>query len=234
MHNKIERLITMVYKQWRFEQPKGNGLHPDEETLSCFVEGRLSPHESEQIKTHLFGCDTCVQILAIQAKLGEIQELKVPEELLHQVKNLVQEKDKQFVIEMMIRLKDNLLKLLSTTGDVLIGQELVPSPILRSRQLKDFKDELVILKDVKNIRLELKLENKQGKAFNLIVRVREKDTQKEIRDLRITLFRDNLELESYHSDSGRVVFENALLGRYVVEISAMEDKLASVLLDINI
>lgn len=224
----------MVYKQWKSEQPKDNRLHPDEEALSCFLEEKLSPQESEQIKMHLLGCDLCAQILAMQVRLGEVQELDVPEELLHQVKNLVQEKDKQFALKIVFSLKDNLLKLLSTTGDVLIGQELVPSPILRSRQIKDFKDEMVILKNVKNIRLELKIENKQGKAFNLIIQVRDKDTQKEIRDLRITLFKDTLELESYQSDSGRVIFEDVLLGRYIVEISAPEEKLALVLLDIKV
>ncbi len=223
----------MVYKRWKSEQPRGTEPHPDEEALACFVEGRLSSEESERIKTHLLGCDYCVRILTIQAKLDEIQELKVPEELLRQVKGLVKERDEQFTLEMIFRLKDNLLELLKTTGDVLIGHELVPSPVLRSRQIKDFKDEVVILKDVKDIRLELKLENKQGKAFNLVVWAREKDTQKEITDLRIALFKDDFELESYHSDSGRVIFENVLLGRYIVEISSIEDKLASVLLDIK-
>ncbi|MFH0790198.1 MAG: hypothetical protein V2A64_01040 [Candidatus Omnitrophota bacterium] len=233
MYNKTERLIRMVYKQWKSEQPQGGKPHPDEEALACFVEGRLSSEESEWIKTHLLGCDYCARILAIQAELCEMQELKVPEELLRKVKGLVKEKNEQFTLEMIFRLKDNLLELLKTTGDVLIGRELVPSPVLRSRQIKDFKDEVVILKDFENIRLTFKLENKQGKAFNLIVWAREKDTQKEIRDLRITLFKDDFELESYHSDSGRGTFENVLLGRYIVEISTIEDRFASVLLDIK-
>jgi hypothetical protein len=65
------------------------------------------------------------------------------------------------------------------------------------------------------------------------VLVKEKESQKVIKDLRVTLLREDLELESYLNDFGKVVFENVLLGKYTVEISTLESKLASVLLEIK-
>ncbi|MFZ2357439.1 MAG: hypothetical protein WAW67_06445, partial [Candidatus Omnitrophota bacterium] len=94
-------------------------------------------------------------------------------------------------------------------------------------------DEVIILKDFKDIRLEVKIENKQGESFNVTVIAKEKETQKLIKDLRITLAKDDLELESYHTETGKVIFENILLGRYSIGISRAENKLGCVLLDIN-
>jgi hypothetical protein len=47
------------------------------------------------------------------------------------------------------------------------------------------------------------------------------------------LIKEGLELESYISDSGRVVFENVLIGRYTVEISSPSKNMAAILLDIR-
>ncbi len=121
-----------------------------------------------------------------------------------------------------------------TSGDILVGQELMPAPILRSHKIKDFKDEVIILKDFRDIRVEAKIENKGTKAFNLTIRVKDKQTQKIIKDLRVTLIKDDLELESYVADTGVVTFEHVLLGKYTVKIANLENNLASILLDIRI
>lgn len=234
MPDKLERLIRMVYKQWKKGLPKVEEPHPDEETVVCFLEGRLSSQEETRIKEHLISCDKCTEVLAIQAKLKPGDAEKVPAQLLEGVKNLVKQEDKSLALEIILRVKEKALEILNTTGDVLVGQELVPAPILRSRKPQDFKDEVTILKDFKDIRVEAKIENKGTKAFSLTVLAKEKETQKVIKDLRVTLLKDDLELESYIADTGSVTFEHVLLGKYTVEISTLESKLASILLDIKI
>lgn len=233
MENKLEQLIRIIYKKWKSDNPASEGAHPDEEEMVCFREGKLSLDESDRIKTHLISCAACAEALMMQISLKEAPEREVPEELLRGARNLVSEGQKASILEIYLRLKENFLELISTTGDILVGQELLPAPVLRSRQIKDFKDEITILKDFQNIRVEIKIENKAGEAFDLAVLVKEKDTQKTLKDLRITLLKDGLELESSLSDSGRVVFEHVLLGRYTVEISSPENKLAAVLLEIK-
>lgn len=207
--------------------------HPDEETMVCFLEDRLSGQEKEQIIAHLIGCEECMELIATQLRLTLLEDRRVPEELFSAVKNLVSAGENKIQpLEIILKFKEKFLEIINTTGDCLVGQELMPLPVLRSRKLKDFKDEVTILKDFKDIRVEAKVENKAG-AFNLTVTVKEKISQKFIQDLRITLLKDNLELESYHTDLGKVTFEHVLLGKYTVEISTIEEKLASILLDIK-
>ena len=232
MQDKLEKLIKLVYKKWQGSQPQVQEPHPDQEAMACFLEDRLSQEENERIIAHLIGCDECAEIIATQLRITSVEAKHVPAELLLRVKNLVSSADKTCPLEIILRFKEKFLEIINTTGDCLVGQELVPAPVLRSRKLKDFKDEVIILKDFQNIRVEAKIENKVG-AFNLTVMVKEKTTQKFIQDLRITLLKDDLELESYHTDLGRVTFEHVLLGKYTVEISNIEEKLASILLDIK-
>lgn len=233
MRDRLEELIKVIYKKWRQDQPKVAGPHPDEETLVCFLEGRLCKVENEDLMAHLLACDNCADIVATQVKAKLTEEKEVPQELVEYVKNLLLVKDKSSILEIALSLKEKFLEILSTTGDVLVGQELVPAVVLRSRGIKDFKDEVTILKDFKDLRVEIKIENKKGKAFNLTVVSKEKETQKVLKDLRVTLLKDDLELESYLCDSGRVIFEHVLLGKYIVEISQLENRLASILLDIK-
>lgn len=234
MQNKLEKLIKAVYKEWKRDRLPSQESHPDEETLVCFLENRLSPEQSHSIKEHLISCDGCAQVFALQLKLEPTEVKVVPQELVARVKNLVTSCKNTPVLEIFLQVKERLLEILNTTGDVLVGQELVPAPVLRSRQIKEFRDEVTILKNFEDIRVEIKIENKPGKTFNLIVLVKEKKTLKVIKDLRVTLIKDDIELESYLTDSGKVIFEHVLLGRYTVEISSVEKRLASILLDIKI
>jgi hypothetical protein len=234
MPEKIDKLIKIVYKKWKSKIIQLPKVHPDEEALACFLEGKLGPKETEAVKAHLISCDNCAQAIVTQIKLEDIERRDVPEELLARVKDLVTKSSAPDILEIILRLKEKVTEILKTTGDILVGQELVPAPVLRSRQIKDFKDEVTILKDFKDFRVEIKIENKKAQAFNLEVRIKEKKTQGIMKDLRVTLIKDDVELESYFSDSGRVTFEHVLLGKYTIQISQIDNKVASILLDIKV
>jgi hypothetical protein len=62
---------------------------------------------------------------------------------------------------------------------------------------------------------------------------KERETSRILKDLRITLFKGDVELESYVADSGSVIFDNVLLGKYTIEVSNIDRKLASLLLDVR-
>lgn len=234
MQNKLEELIKIVYKKYKSGRPKIKEAHPDEEALACFLEGRLTKEENGRIKTHLINCDDCAEAFALNLALDITQIQQMPQELLVRVKDLWASQSKLSLLEIVLRLKEKALEIVNTTGDILVGQELVPASVLRSRSIKDFKDEVTILKDFKEIRVEVKVENKGGQAFNLMIMVKNKQTQQILKDLRVTLLREDIELASYLSDLGLVTFEHVLLGKYTIEISAIENKLASILLDIRV
>jgi len=233
MQDKLERIIGMVYRNWKQDSQENEGEHPNEESLVCFTEGRLSEEETERIRAHLINCDACMETLVVSLKAQETQGHEPPSELIARVKDLLAFELKPSLLEIILRLKEKAWEVINTTGDVLVGQELVPAPVLRSRSIKDFKDEVTILKDFQDIRAELKIENKGRDVFNLTVLVKHKQTQKIIKDLRVSLMRDDVELESYLTSSGSVTFEHVLLGKYLVGISTVDSKLASILLDIK-
>jgi hypothetical protein len=232
MRQDLQDLIREAYRQWKDGQHGHKGEHPDEEEFTAFVTGSLGPGESAGIREHIVECLRCAEILSLS--LGEArQDLSVPEEVLEKARELVCPEDKSLCLEVFLRLKEGLLELINTTGDVLVGQEFLSAPVLRTRSIKDFKDEVRILKDIKDVRVEVKVEAQQAKTFNLIVAVKEKPTQKVLKDLRVSLVREGTELESYINDSGTVVFEHVALGNYRIEISKVGEKVATVNINIK-
>lgn len=234
MENKLEKLIRVAYRAWKSDYNQREREHPDAETLACFLEDKLSAQEKRQIQQHLIKCANCAEVLGLELKAELKGDKDVPAELLGRMKNLVAEQISVNILEIFIKIKEKALEVLNTTGDILVGQELMPGAVLRHKGIKDFKDEVNILKDFKDTRVEVKVENKQGGEFNLSITAKEKSSQRPFKDLRISLFKDDLEIESYHTDSGRVTFEHILLGEYKVEISTLKDKLASILLNIRV
>lgn len=230
----MEKLIKTVYRRYKACLLVKEETHPDEENLACFFEGRLSQEESQIIKKHLTLCEDCAEAFAAQIKIKATKELKLPEGLILKVKDLLIKDPTAPILEILIKFKDEILELLNTSGDVLVGQELVPAPLLRGRQIKDFRNEITILKDFNRIRAEVKIEGKNSSSFSLTVLVKDKQTSGPINDLRISLSKeDGLELESYITESGIAVFERVLLGKYKVEISDLKNISGTILLDIN-
>ncbi|MFH1355403.1 MAG: zf-HC2 domain-containing protein [Candidatus Omnitrophota bacterium] len=236
MQGKLEELISVIYKKWKGSQGAGQEVHPQDEEFACFIEGKLSPEEQTRIKEHLIRCSRCAEAVAVQIKLREGEAQEVPSELLSWTKKLIRSNDSSLFLEVLLKLKGKVLEIINTNGDILVGQELVPAAILRSRQKKDFKDGLTILKDFADLRVEIKIESKANNMFNIIIIVIEKQTQKVIRDLRVTLVKDDddIELESYLTDAGSVIFESISFGKYIVKISSIDRKVASILLDLMV
>lgn len=232
--SKLESLIKMIYRGFRRSQGPDPEEHPDEEALACFCEGRLEKPEEERVKEHLLRCSRCAEAVAIALGPEPLQLKELPERLLERARAVSGEsRDLPELFEIILRLKEDMLELLDTTGAILMGQELIPVPVLRSRSIKQFKDEVTILKDFKDLRIEARIVNKSGKEFNVAVSLKENVSQRLVKDLRVTLIREGVELESYLAGSGSVVFEHVALGRYRVDIANIRETVASLLLDIR-
>jgi hypothetical protein len=90
MESKLERLIKLVYRRWKRDSVKLYGEHPDEETIVCFLDGRLTEKENRAIMAHLISCGRCAEIFAVQAELELSQTEEMPESLLRKFKDLPQ------------------------------------------------------------------------------------------------------------------------------------------------
>jgi hypothetical protein len=233
MSQELEKLIRVIFEKWKAKLAPEQGDHPDEQDFASFVENRLPLKEAARIKAHVLACDRCAEALSASIKLKEMQEIEPPSSLLETSLDLIRETAASRSLEIFLLVKEKLLEIINTTGDVLVGQELIPAAVLRSRKIRDFKDEITILKDFGNIRVEAKIETKTGGNFSLQVVIKDKLTQAFIKDLRVSLIKGDVELESYLVDSGKVVFEHVLLGKYTVELSSPTDKVAEILIDMK-
>lgn len=233
MEEKVENLIKTIYKKNKADFVAKGENHPDEEDLACLMENLLTPDETKLIKEHLIHCDFCAEAVAAQIKIKNPKKAALPQDLTVKIKNLLENGQELPMFNIILAVKEKMFELLNTNGDILVGQELMPAPLARSRQIKEFKDEITILKDFNDIRIEAKIENKGPKLNTLTVTLKNKRTSQMIKDLRITLLKDNAELESYITDTERIVFDQITADKYLIEISDTNNKLGAILLEIQ-
>lgn len=235
MFNNFEKICRLIYQERKNSKSFAARSHPDEESLACFLEAKLPKEENNVVLKHLLVCNQCSEYLSTQLKIQPHLSLEVPAVLLEKVNKLVSQSMAENLLEIFLKLKEKAMEIIQTTGDVLVGQELIPAPVLRSRKIEEFKEEVSILKDLRQIRILAKIQNKNTKSFNLSVTVKDKMGQKDYKDLRIALIKDGIELESYITDSsGSSLFENILPGDYKVEVSWQDQKEATIDLKVKI
>jgi hypothetical protein len=235
MANNFEQLAKIVYRQWKTANRFSGQDHPDAESLACFLEDKLALADKHLVQKHLLACDLCAEYLSTQVKIKTHLSLDVPVALLEKIKKSVVQDTRESLLEIFIKLKEKALEIIQTTGDVLLGQEVVAAPVLRSRKINEFKEEVSILKDLQQIRVLAKIQNKSTQSFNLMITVKDKQSQKIHENLRVTLIRDGIELESYIADSvGNSFFENIPPGNYLVEVSRQDKKEAVIDLKVKV
>jgi hypothetical protein len=232
MLDKFEGLVREVYRRNKARNPQSSE-HPDEEDIANFLDNNLAAYKAENIKAHLLACQPCAELVALSMKAVPEDIINVPEAALSKVREIVKINDGPGLLEVILRLKDNIFEVISSSGDVLVGAELVPAPVLRSRNIINFKDEIVILRKFQDLTVEARITSKLKGYFDITVKVSPKIDQKSVRSLRATLVRGDLELESYISESGLFVFEHILLGDYTLKLDSNKETLASILLEIR-
>jgi len=228
MFSHFEKIIRIIYRERKSAGLLVEGEHPLEESLIGFFDDKLAPAERDIIQEHLLKCDICAEYLSTQIKIEPHLSREVPAALLEKVRKMISSDVKDNIFEIFLKIKEKTLEIIQTSGDVLVGQELVPAPVLRSRQINEFKEEVSILKDLQEVRVLAKIESKGGKIFNLAINIKDKQGKIVDKVLRITLIKDEVELESYVSDTGSSVFENIPPGNYAVEI-IQENQLVAVI-----
>ena len=232
MSDRMERFIAMAFNDWKKDQARQK-RHPDEEEIACFLEGKLSAKDARRFKDHLAACDRCARLLAADLYSYPADQVEVPASCLEAARNMVDKEDHAPIFEIVLSIRDFGFEIIKTTGDVLFGQEFIPAAILRSRHLSDFKDEVVVVKDFPQARIEARIQVVPGQRFNLSVVVRDKKTQRPMEGLRVTLVQDNIELESRVVQEGRAAFEHVCAGSYSISISGLKHSVASISIDVR-
>ncbi|MFA6384529.1 MAG: hypothetical protein WCY10_04070 [Candidatus Omnitrophota bacterium] len=233
MSGRIERFIAMAFDDWKKERPDPSG-HPGEEEIACFLEGKPGKKDADDLRKHLISCDACVQLLAAFLHPQQAVEVDVPAAILERARAMVADGQTMPVLEIVLRARDFGFEVIKTTGDILFGREFIPAAILRSRHMADFKDEIVVVKDFPESRIEVNIHTGSGAGFRLGIFAKDKKTQQPLQNLRVTLCRDDIELESLITDMGKTVFEHVATGRYSIEVTGRNCAVARVVIDVGV
>ena len=232
MEDSFEDMVKKALMP-REEEASVSGEHPGEEAMASFFDGLLSEGESARLRRHVCECNRCLELFSSLVVAQAASESVPPQALIERVQSLVERERSDALLDLCIRAQDGLLELLRATGDVLVGQEFIPAPVLRSREKTVFKGEITVLKDFAGLRAEVRLAQAAAGDFSLSLLVKDKKTQQPIPDARITLVKDDVELESCLAKTGAVIFERVTAGRYRVDITATEGRFASITIEIT-
>lgn len=221
----------MVYKMYRKRQNKENLPCPDEEMLACFSEGRLSKEDCKAMQEHLLRCERCAETLSLYNLKIEAKRA-VPEFLIEKAKDLIKEKTLQVILEIILSIKEKALEIINTTGDIILGNEVIPLPVLRSRQIRALNEEMTVVKEFQDIRINVNIEKKDKDEVKISIFLCDKNTARPLSDLRVALLKDDIELESYTIDSGKAIFDRVAFAKYELQISQRDKDLGSIKLEI--
>lgn len=232
MSDRIERFVSMAFSDWKKDNTEA-GRHPDEEEIACFLEGKLGVQESEKFRGHLAACDECARLLAAELYSYPPGLIDVPAASLSAARAMVNDSGLMRPLEIILKIRDFGFEIVKASGDILFGQEFVPAAVLRGRHITDFKDEVVAVKDFPKARIEVRIQSGKNAGFHVTVSVKDKRTQRPLPDLRVTLFKDDKELESKITAKGKVSFEHVAAGRYVVTVTGQKDEIARLVIDVK-
>ncbi|MFA5119246.1 MAG: hypothetical protein WC695_10475 [Candidatus Omnitrophota bacterium] len=235
MREKTQVFIKSVYRMWKRSKFDPAQAHPDAAVFACFFDGGLSQEESREFKRHIVLCETCAEKAAAAVPLDEAANIAVAPGRLRALKKLLSERIIRDILEISLLLKEGSFELLNTTGEVLSGGEFIPEAVLRSARSGKTRHELIVRNDFKGLRLEVRIENKRKRTTRVSVLLKDSAGRKALRkDVRVTLSRAGVELESYCVDSGRACFEDVAAGSYTAAIAVDNKIIATVVLNMRL
>lgn len=234
MADQLERLVRMAFARWKSGQPRAS-VHPDEETFSLAMQGKLTHGEQAAFEEHLAACDACAETAGVFLQAAQAETADVPAEILARAQGLAAGAGRagavEDVFEVAIRLKDALIELVRSSGDVLIGQEYIPAAVLRSREQFEFTGAFTIVKDCAVFRCQIGIERAAAAQLRLRVAVFDRQSARPVSDVRFTLSARGVELESRFADNGAIVFEAVPAGVYTISVEDSTGRVAKIHLE---
>jgi len=224
MDNNIELILKQALnklKGTKKTRPKGACL--TEMDLSCLIDGKVSELERDKFLAHVLTCQGCAELLGTHLKvinaINNKEALETPEEVVQAAIGLYNPEVGVNFLEVALNLKEKFIELVRTTGDILLGPQLVPIPALRSHSEESrFANEVKIVKEFDNILTEVGVEKKKPDICDVEIRLTDKETKKKKEGFRVTLNKNGKEIESSLIEDGKVAFKDVRPDKYVVSI----------------
>lgn len=233
MGNRFGDLIRHIF---------GDGIEKagpclSEEAFACLIEGKVVAKDRKKAGRHLASCGMCREALEdyqfVSKAVSETGDVRIPNWVLERAKALLSEEAGGNVLEIAARIGQGILELVSTTGEMIVKGQAVPLPVLRGRGIAQSEQDLRVVKSFQDILADVQLEMTQMPGLDMIVRVNNKKTKQRAQGIRVTLTRDDRELESSITVDGKVAFQRLREGIYQILLTKGGEKLGVVLVDLK-
>ncbi len=210
---------------------------PNEETLTDYLEGRLSEEERSQVEMHLSECEICLEGIVVANGLAQGRDRfeldLVPNEVTEAAVRLVTSQAVTAHGSLMEKVRGSVNNIGSTISEVLRPRQRARwelAPIRGSKTV--VSDDLVCLRvPFDEIETEIEIEKTgSGKAH---IRVKPHEVGKQRKTVRITLKKGEREIASYLSDGAYVLFEDVPFGHYSISLAENSVRLGTCLFEIK-
>lgn len=210
-----------------FKEPvsyKSKGVSSTEKCFSkaailAYANGCLNENQLKLVESHLEKCDNCLNELINLQRLMSLQaDLKLDMSVLKSdVKGVTEIKGD--ILEIVLKLKDNILELIRHTGELLSLR-----PQFSTVRGKDIKvgDLIAIRKDFKNKDLSLEITvNKELAEYgnNVKISIMKLSTEEFMPGLSVSLIGKNMHQQGKANDNGVIEFSCNLKGSYDINIA---------------
>jgi|GEM_PF-4473732 len=200
-----------------------------QEMMAYYAEGLLSPKDHRRVAEKIARDPAAQESIRIQeylALMHEARQTAVPESVLRQAEDLVPADSGGRVWDVVVHLGRIAIEHLTSDGLAVPG---MPGEALMLRGSDNGPRQSVVLNKQTSsleIQMEIFLEDRRGHC--VAVDLKKISAQKSPEDLRVTLRRGDVELESHVARQGRAVFENIRQGRYYLEVTDDHQSLARI------
>lgn len=239
MNINFEVLLKKALQQFKNKsQIKAKGQCLSEEDIAAIIEEKVQDSEKEQFSEHIASCQKCAYALKENLQLAKVLAnnpmLTPPEYVVKSAMDLLNPEVGQNILQIVLNFKEKVIELIKTTGEILIGPELVPVSVLRGNTKDNkFSDEIKVVKTFGNLLAEVDIEKRNPSLCDIEIRLVEKDSKQKARDIRITLTKNNREIESVLSQEGKAVFREVSADKYKIIVDKEDKKIGIIEISIN-
>lgn len=212
---------------------RARGSCPEDEILAAFVQEGLSEPEADKVLGHVCRCPACQDsIKALRCIFQESEEegkVRVPLSFLDHAKKL--DPASKSVMDIAIRFAKGVAEVIRMSGDVTSG--LVPAADHVRGEGRVVSETLVTFnKQFPPYQAEIEIEKTRPDLGEITVKMTQKSGSP-AKAVRVSLFDNDLELESAMVESGIAVFENLKFGKYRLEITKVGEPIGRVTLEMK-
>ena len=208
------QLIKKVYKRWKASRGAMPVKHPDEETLACFLDGRLTEPEEAYVKEHILDCGRCAEIVSAAAAEEDFPGPVLGEERKAELKELF---SGATLPEAEFSWKDGVFRFLRSSGG-LSARRYALEGLVRGRRPQGSGK--AVLRSVRgSLRFEITVSGCSGGLFSIRCGIHGRLPPG---DIRASLSCRGREYESKVIPAGRGGFDCVPAGDYLLEISSPE------------